>query len=334
MKNILTLAVLIVSLNALAANRLKDIVSIKGVRDNPLIGYGLVIGLNGTGDGGGEVTNSSLRKMFQTLGLDAPTEVSSKNVAAVIVTAKLPPFGRIGQKLDVTVSSIGDSSSLAGGTLLVTPLKGGDGKVYAVANGALSIGGLTQGAKFATTGAIPSGATIEQEIALSFDKKKSIRLSLNRPDFTTAARVVKTINENLGGLFASASDSATIDLIIPTNYEREIVNLIAIIENYRVNQDQKAKIVINEKTGTIVAGGDVTLNRVAISHGDLTIEVGDANDKGKDGKKGSLFMIEQKTTLKELVNALNAIGTNPDDLISIFQTLKTNGALIADIEFI
>jgi len=334
MKKIISLAILIVSLNALAANRLKDIVSIKGVRDNPLIGYGLVIGLNGTGDGGGEVTNSSLRKMFETLGLDAPKEVSSKNVAAVIVTAKLPPFGRIGQKLDVTVSSIGDSNSLAGGTLLVTPLKGGDGKVYAVANGALSIGGLVQGAKFATTGAIPNGATIEQEIALSFDNKKSIRLSLNRPDFTTAARVVKTINENLGGLFASASDSATIDLIIPTNYEREIVNLIAIVENYRVNQDQKAKIVINEKTGTIVAGGDVTLNRVAISHGDLTIEVGDANDKGKGGKKGSLFMIEQKTTLKELVNALNAIGTNPDDLISIFQTLKSNGALIADIEFI
>jgi flagellar P-ring protein precursor FlgI len=335
MKKIISLFILAIcftSFQASASNRLKDIVSIKGVRDNPLIGYGLVIGLNGTGDGGGEITNSSLKKMFQTLGLDAPSEVSSKNVAAVIVTAKLPPFGRIGQKLDVTVSSIGDSSSLAGGTLLVTPLKGGDGKVYAVANGALSIGGLKQGAKFATTGAIPGGASIEQEIALSFDKKKSIRLSLNRPDFTTAARVVKVINENLGGKFASASDSATVDLIIPSNYQRSIVNLIAIVENYRVNQDAKAKIVINEKTGTIVAGGDVTLNRVAISHGDLTIQVGEAGDE--NAKKGALFMIEQKTTLKELVNALNAIGTGPDDLISIFQTLKTNGALIADIEFI
>ncbi len=332
MRKLFTILLMTLVSNAFADNRLKDIVSIKGVRDNPLIGYGLVIGLNGTGDGGGEVTNSSLKKMFQTLGLDKPQEVSSKNVAAVIVTAKLPPFGRIGQKLDVTISSIGDANSLAGGTLLVTPLKGGDGKVYAVANGALSIGGLKQGAKFATTGAIPSGATIEQEIALSFDKKKSIRLSLNRPDFTTAARVVKTINENLGGLFASATDSATIDLIIPTNYQRKVVNLIAVIENYRVNQDSKAKIVINEKTGTIVAGGDVTLNKVAISHGDLSIQVGE--EGGKDGKKGSLFMVEQKTTLKELVNALNAIGTNPDDLISIFQTLKSNGALIADIEFI
>lgn len=331
MKKLVPFLLLCLSFSVYADNRLKDIVTIKGVRDNPLIGYGLVIGLNGTGDGGGEITNSSLKKMFQTLGLDPVQEVSSKNVAAVIVTAKLPAFGRIGQKVDITVSSIGDSSSLAGGTLLVTPLKAGDGKIYAVANGAISIGGLSQGAKFATSGSIPNGATIEQELALSFDKKKSIRFALNKPDFTTAARVVKTINENLGGKFSSASDSATIDLIIPPHYERNLVDLIAIVENYRVNQDSRAKIVINEKTGTIVAGGDVTLNKVAISHGDLSIEVG---GEGESGKKGSLFMIEKKTTLKELVNALNAIGAGPDDLISIFRTLKTNGALIADLEFI
>ena len=269
--------------------------------------------------------------MFSTLGLDPVQEVSAKNVAAVIVTAKLPPFGRVGQKIDVTISSIGDASSLAGGTLLVTPLKGGDGKVYAIASGAVSIGGLKQGAKFATTAAIPSGATIENEVNQSFDKKKSIRLALNKPDFTTAARVEKTINENLGGKFASASDSATIDLIIPPHYSRRIVDLVAIVENYRVNQDDKAKIVINEKTGTIVAGGEITLNKVAISHGDLVIEVG---GEGAGGKTGSLYLIEKKTTLKELVNALNTIGTSPDDLISIFQTLKRNGALIADLEFI
>ncbi|MEX0798416.1 MAG: flagellar basal body P-ring protein FlgI, partial [Bacteriovoracaceae bacterium] len=144
--------------------------------------------------------------------------------------------------------------------------------------------------------------------------------------------VVKTINENLGGKFASASDSTTIDLIIPPNYQRRVVDLVAILENYRVNQDQKAKIVINEKTGTIVAGGDITLHSVAISHGDLTIEVGGENGAG--GKPGSLYMIEKKTTLKDLVQALNAIGTGPDDLISIFQTLKKNGALIADLELI
>ena len=322
---------LLVSLSSVAASRLKDIVTIKGVRDNPLIGYGLVIGLNGTGDSGGEITNNSLKKMFATLGLDAVQEVSSANVAAVIVTAKLPSFARIGQKVDVTISSIGDASSLAGGTLLVTPLKGGDGKIYAIANGALSIGGLTQGAKFATSAAIPSGATVEQEIGMNFNDKNSIRMALNAPDFTTAARVVKTINQNLGGKFANASDSATIDLIIPPNYKRRVVDLIAIIENYRINQDQKAKIVINEKTGTLVAGGEVTLGKVAISHGDLRIQVG---EEGGGAKQGALYLIEKKTTLNDLVNALNAIGTTPDDLISIFQTLKTNGALIADLEFI
>ena len=317
---------------AYGANRLKDIVDIKGVRENPLIGYGLVIGLNGTGDGGGEITNNSLKKMFQTLGLDSVQEVSSNNVAAVIVTAKLPPFGRIGQKLDVTASSIGDAKSLAGGTLLVTPLKGGDGKVYAVASGALSIGGLNQGAKFTTSGSIPSGGTVEKEVNIAFNQKKAIRMSLKQPDFTTAARVVKTINENLGGKFANATDAATVDLIVPPNYQRRVVNLVAIVENYRVNQDNKARIVINEKTGTIVLGGDITLNRVAISHGNLTLEV------GEDGKKlnnpGSLFLVDKKSTIKDLVSALNAIGTSPEDLINIFQALKRNGALFAELEFI
>lgn len=325
------LALLITSF-AQASNRLKDIVDIKGVRDNPLVGYGLVIGLNGTGDGGGEITNNSMKKMFQTLGLDPVQEVSSANVAAVIVTAKLPPFGRIGQKLDVTVSSIGDASSLGGGTLLVTPLKGGDGKVYAVASGPLSIGGLTQGAKFATSGYIPNGASVEKEVDVAFNSKKSIRMSLKNPDFTTAARVVKTINENLGGKFAIASDAATVDLIVPPHYERKVVNLVAIVENYRVNQDNKAKIIINEKTGTIVAGGDIRLNKVAISHGDLMLEVG--QDGKKLNKPGSLFFVEKQTTLRDLVTALNAIGTSPEDLMSIFQALKRNGALFADLEFI
>lgn len=332
MKTLISLFLVLLATDTFAANRLKDIVTIKGVRENPLVGYGLVIGLNGTGDSGGEITNTSMKKMFQTLGLDPVQEVSSANVASVIVTAKLPAFARSGQKVDITISSIGDASSLAGGTLLVTPLKGGDGQVYAIASGAVSIGGLKQGAKFATTGAIPGGATVEQELNHSFNTKKSIRLALNNPDFTTAARAVKTINENLGGKFASASDSATIDLIIPPNYQRRVVDMIAILENYRVNPDQKAKIVINEKTGTIVAGGEITLSKVAISHGDLTIKVGGEGDQGQ--KEGALFMVEKKTTLNDLVQALNAIGTSPDDLISIFQTLKKNGALIADLELI
>lgn len=332
MKKVLLLTLILATQSVLAANRLKDIVTIKGVRENPLIGYGLVIGLNGTGDSGGEITNTSLKKMFQTLGLNPQKEVSSKNVAAVIVTGKLPAFGRVGQKMDVSVSSIGDASSLAGGTLLVTPLKGGDGLVYGVANGAISIGGLTKGTKFPTAGIVSNGATIERELELEFNKKQSLRLAMNHPDFTSAARVEKTINEELGGKFASAADSATIDLIIPQNYHKRVVELIAILENIRVNEDQVARIVINERTGTIVAGGDITLNRVAISHGDLVIEVGGA--KAKDGKTGSLHLIEKKTTLKDLVEALNALGTGPEDLISIFQALKQNGALIADIEFI
>ncbi|MCK6593605.1 MAG: flagellar basal body P-ring protein FlgI [Bacteriovoracaceae bacterium] len=310
--------------------RLKDLVQVKGVRENPIIGYGLVIGLNGTGDSGGEITNTSLRKMFEKLGLNPKTEITSKNVAAVIVTAKLPAFARVGQKLDITVSSIGDASSLAGGTLLVTPLKGGDSQIYAVASGPLSIGGLKKGAKFATTGLIANGGIVEREIAVDFEKKNSLRFSLNNPDFTTAARIEKTINQELGGKFASAKDATTVDLVVPTTYERNIVALMAIIENMRVISDKAAKIVVNERTGTIVAGGDVIVSPVAIAHGDLTIEV----KGGESNKPGSLYYMDKGTTLSELVKSLNALGTTPEDLISIFQALKRDGALIGDLEFI
>lgn len=312
------------------SSRLKDIVTIKGVRENPLIGYGLVIGLNGTGDGGGEITNTSLKKMFQTLGLNPQKEVTSKNVAAVIVTAKLPPFGRVGQRLDVTVSSIGDAGSLAGGTLLVTPLKGGDGQIYAVANRPLSIGGLDRGKKFATTGRIPEGGTIEKELELAFNDKKAIRMALNHPDFTTAARVERTINQELGGKYATAADASTIDVIIPGYYGKKVVELIANIENFKVVADTPAKIVINERTGTLVAGGDIVIKRSAISHGDLMVEV-----KGSEGSgTKSVQMMEQTTTINDLVKALNALGTKPEDLISIFQALKQNGSLVAEIELI
>jgi flagellar P-ring protein precursor FlgI len=297
-----------------------------------LIGYGLVIGLNGTGDGGGEITNTSLKKMFQTLGLNTQKEITSKNVAAVIVTAKLPAFGRVGQKVDVTVSSIGDASSLAGGTLLVTPLKGGDGNIYSVASGPLSVGGMKKGAKNGTTGRIPDGAVVERELEIAFNDKKSLRLALNTPDFTTAARIEKVLNQELGGKYATAADATTIDLIIPTQYEKKVVELIAQVENFRVVADLAARIVINERTGTLVAGGDITLKKVALSHGDLVLEV-----KGGDnpsGKPQSIHVIERSTTINDLVKALNAIGTTPEDLISIFQALKQNGALVAEIELI
>lgn len=317
-----------------APSRLKDLVSVKGVRENPIIGYGLVIGLNGTGDAGGEITNTSLKKMFEKLGLNPKTEITSKNVAAVVVTAKLPAFGRVGQKIDLVVSSIGDASSLAGGTLLVTPLKGGDGGIYAVAAGPMSIGGLKKGAKFATTGTIPGGATIEKEVVSEFEKKNSLRLSLNNPDFTTAARIEKVINEELGGKFASAKDSTTIDLVVPVQYERNVVQLMAIIENFKVNPDNAAKIVINERTGTIVAGGDVMVSPVAISHADLTIEVKSDGGGDKSAKPNTIYYMDKGTTLNELVKSLNAFGVAPEDLISIFQTLKKDGALIGDIEVI
>ncbi len=314
------------------ASRIKDLVTVKGVRDNPIIGYGLVIGLNGTGDGGGEITNTSLKKMFQTLGLNTQKEITSKNVAAVIVTSSLPAFGRLGQKMDVTVSSIGDASSLAGGTLLVTPLKGGDGNIYAVASGGISVGGMKKGAKMATTGRVPGGAVVERELELSFNDKKSLRLALNSPDFTTAARIEKVLNQELGGKYATAADATTIDLIIPTQYEKKVVELIAQVENFRVIADLAARIVINERTGTLVAGGDITLRKVALSHGDLVLEV-----KGGDNQSGkgqAVHLIERTTTINDLVKALNAIGTTPEDLISIFQALKQNGALVAEIELI
>lgn len=334
MKAILTVLLLsLISQASAKAVRLKEIVDVKGVRENPIIGYGLVIGLNGTGDGGGEIVDNSLRRMFQKLGLNPQNEISSKNVASVIVTAKLKPFARVGQKVDVKVSSIGNAASLAGGTLLVTPLKGGDGKVYGIASGSISIGGLNNGKKFPTAGLITSGATVEKELEINFDKKKSLRLSLKEPDFTTSARVEKVINQELGGKFASSKDSTTVDLIIPVHYQRNVVQLLAIVENFRVHTDSVAKIVINERTGTIVAGGDVLLKPVAISHGDLTIEIGDNGDGGKE-KPNRFYFVDEKTSLNELVKSLNAFGTTPEDLISIFQALKRNGALIGEIELI
>ena len=336
MKLLLILGLLLTAplTQAAKSSRIKDLTTVKGVRENPIIGYGLVIGLNGTGDGGGEITNTSLKRMFQKLGLNPQNEISSKNVAAVIVTAKMKAFSRIGQKLDVTVSSIGDASSLAGGPLLVTPLKAGDGQIYAVTHGSVSIGGLEKGKKFATTAKIPGGAVVEKEVDLDFDKKKSLRLSLKNPDFTTAARIEKTINQELGGKYAQARDATTLDLIIPAHYQRKVVQLMAIVENFEVTSDTKALIVINERTGTIVAGGDIVLRPVAISHGNLTIEVkGDAGGTAKSNGK-SIYYMKKQTTLSELVNSLNAFGTTPEDLISIFQALKSNGALIGDIELI
>ena len=322
------------ALSAEQGSRIKDLVTIKGVRSNPLIGYGIVTGLNGTGDSKGEITNKTIKQLLKKMGLNLKQEVTSKNLAAVIVTSDLPPFAKQGSKLDIRVSSIGDASSLAGGNLLITPIKGGDGKIYAIASGALSIGGLEQGAAFPTVGLIPNGAIVEKEIVTSFSKKKNLRLNLKNPDFTTSARIEKVLNNGLGGLYARAKDSSTVDLIIPPVYENKVVQLMAVVENFRVHFDTKAKIVINERTGTIVAGGEIVLKPVAISHGDLTIEIG-ASPTNQDNKgKPTLYHMKNATTLQDFVNSLNSFGVQPDDIISIFQALEKNGSLVGDIELI
>lgn len=312
--------------------RIKDLVTIKGVRENPVIGYGLVVGLNGTGDGGTEITSQSLKKMFKTLGLDPKQEVEANNVASVVVTASLPPFARTGQKVDIVVSSIGAANSLAGGTLLVTPLKGGDGVTYGIASGQVSIGGLKNGALYPTTGRVPDGAILERDLELKFTEKNALRISLKRPDFTTSARITKTINRELGGQFAISKDATTIDLIVPEFYKRRTVELMAIIENFKVVPDQRARIVINERTGTIVAGGDIPVAAVSLSHRDLLLKI--LPEGGGEEKSQHLHSIEKSTSINDLLQALNALGTTPEDLISIFQALKENGAINAEIETI
>lgn len=331
-KLLFSIFILFLNFNSFSkATRLKEILKVKGVRENPLIGYGIVIGLNGTGDGSSSIISSSMKQMFKKLGLNPKKEISSKNIASVIVTTKLPPFARLGQKIDVTVSSIGSASSLAGGTLLVTPLKAGNKNIYALASGQITIGGLESGKRFPTSGKVISGATVEKEVKLNFNTKKSLRLTLNNPDFTTSARIEKTINKELGGKYATARDSTTIDLMIPIHYQRKVVPLLSIVENFTVHTDNKARIIINEKTGTIVAGGNILLKPVAIAHGDISIQVKDGNS---DLSKSFHYIKENKTTLRELVESLNALGATPEDLISIFQTLKKNGSLIGEVEFI
>lgn len=318
------------------AARVKDIASVKGVRENILIGYGIVVGLKGTGDSSAEVTGQSLSRLFGKLGLDVAqnAQIKSKNAAAVIVTSKLPPFARSGNKIDVTVSSIGDSQSLEGGVLLVTPLRAGDQNVYAVAQGPVSIGSIADGStkNFPTVGRVVAGASIEKDVETGFSDKRSFRLALHNPDFTTAARLVTVINAELGGKFASARDSGTLDVVVPFNYEGNSVELLARLENIQVNVDSQAKVVLNERTGTVVMGERIGISPVALAHGDLAIEV-KGEGASKDAK--SLRVLElkhQNANVSDLVKALNALGVQPKDLTAIFQSLREIGALQAELE--
>ncbi len=316
-----------------SASKIKDIATVKGVRDNILIGYGIVVGLKGTGDSSTEITSQSLSRLFTKLGLDIQNNaaVKSKNAAAVIATASLPPFSRVGNRLDITVSSIGDASSLEGGILLVTPLRAGDQNVYAVAQGPVSLGSVADGTSknFPTVGRVVSGATVEKDVESNFASKKNFRLALHQPDFTTAARMVLLINSELGGKYATARDSGTIDVVVPFNYDGNSVELLALLENVQVNVESRAKIVLNERTGTVVMGGSIQILPVALSHGDLAIEVKGAT---KGSKPERVTEIKSDTSVADLVKALNALGVHPKDLTAIFQSLKEVGALQAELE--
>jgi flagellar P-ring protein precursor FlgI len=283
---IATFAVLVVLLFPFAkasAVRIKDLASIKGIRHNQLIGYGLVVGLNGTGDKPGTgFTVQSLVNMIERMGIHIDeNDVTVKNVAAVMVTAKIAPFARIGNKIDVLVSSIGDAKSLQGGTLLLTPLRGVDRKVYALAQGAISVGGFTAGGaagggvtkNHPTVGRISRGATIEREIRVSMQDRQELTITLNNPDFTTANRVCNAINDELGQLAASTTDSGTLKLHIPEDSRGHVVQILATIENLDVTPDSVAKVVLNEKTGTVVIGENVRISTVAVAHGNLSIQI-------------------------------------------------------------
>lgn len=324
-------ASLLFSFSAPAA-RLKDIANIRGVRGNQLVGYGVVVGLAGTGDSKSEFTNKSIERMLDRLGVKVQgKDVATKSVAAVIITATLPPFARSGNKLDITVSTLGDATSLKGGTLVQTPLRAADQEVYAVAQGSLVVGFSGTGVH-ETVARLPNGALIERDIGQEFASRKMFRLTLHNPDFTTAARVVKVINRELAGKFSTALDAGTVDVTSPPNFEGKGVEMLAMIESLEINPDQAARVVVNEKTGTVVIGHGVKVSRVAISHGDLVVKVGADSGTKKDGDK--LMVLEESTNVGDIVKAMNKLGVSPKDLITILQSIKAAGALHGDLEIL
>lgn len=349
---------------AAASSRIKDIADFEGVRENQLVGYGLVVGLNGTGDNIKSINfaKESLISMLDQLGINARDgQLKSKNIAAVMVTASLPPFARQGSRIDVMVSAMGDAKSLQGGTLIATPLSGANGEVYAVAQGQIATGSVSAQGNNAsvtrgvpTSGRIANGAIIENEIDFALDSLKNIRIALRNPDFTTARRISDAINALLGQPASKALDPATVDLQIPQEYEDKVVDLMTKVEQLQVQPDQLAKVVIDESSGIIVIGKDVKINRLAIAQGNLTIKISEipmvsqplpfsngttvtqnvtAIDVNEE-VNSRLSVLDTGVNLQELVDGLNALGVTPRDLISILQAVKASGALQADIEVI
>jgi len=344
-----------------SAARLKDIASFSGVRTNELVGYGLVVGLAGTGDGSSSTfTLRSMANMLEKMGVETnPDKLKPKNVAAVMVTAKLPVSARPGSQLDITVSSLGDAKSLLGGILLVTPLKGLDGRVYAVAQGSLTIGGFSIAGEAAsaqknipTVGRIPNGAVVERAVPFKFNNQDRMTVNLTIRDFGTTMQVVNKINATMGGDFASAKDISTVELELPDQFRGNMVPLMASLENLNISPDGKAKVIVDEKTGTVVLGQDVRLSKVAVAHGNLQIVVSESQDVSQPGpfsdgatvitprtdlavdEQNKPLILMEGATLQELVDGLNAIGAAPRDLISIIRALKAAGSLHAEVEVI
>ncbi len=343
---------------ALAA-RIKDIAQLAGVRGNQLVGYGLVIGLDGTGDSNStRFTTQSLANMMERLGVAVnPAAIKVDNVAAVIVTAELPPFAKAGSTIDVLVSSIGDADSLAGGSLLMTPLKGPDGNVYAVAQGPLVVGSLAFGGKAAqvqknhpTVGRLPGGAYVEREVPFALDGSRPLRYQLTNPDFTTATRIAAAINNHFQGSLASPLDSASLAVDVPPAYRERLIEFVAALEVLPVQPDATAKIVVNERTGTIVMGEGVRIATVAVSHGNLNLVISESAEVSQpfpfsmgetvvvpqtdilvSEDQGNLVVLEMGVCIGDVARALNAIGATPRDLIAIFQAIKASGAMHAEL---
>lgn len=363
----LTISALLLAIAGPAAaqmqHRIKDIADFEGIRENMLVGYGLVVGLNGTGDdlGSAVFTRESLIGMLERLGVNArDTSLDTDNVAAVMITADLPPFSRQGTRLDVTVSAIGDSESLLGGTLLVTPLLAADGEVYAVAQGSIAIAGFSAGGNaetitrgVPTVGRIANGAIIERELDFELSKLRTVKVALRNPDLTTAQRVANTINDFLKVPAARSLDPATIQVTVPNTYNGDAVAMLTDIERLRVTTDQVARVLIDERSGVIVMGENVRISTVAIAQGNLTIRITETPQVSQPNafaNTGDTEVVDRTTievdedadrrlavlpsgiSLQEMVNGLNALGVGPRDMITILQSIKAAGALQAEIE--
>ena len=358
-----SLAILLMAASLLPAARLKDLVTIEGVRDNQLIGYGLVVGLAGTGDRRQTMFSAqSLTNMLERMGVSVPpTAIRVNNTAAVMVTATLPPFAQPGSRLDVTAAAIGDCSNLQGGILVLTSLRGADGQVYAVAQGPVMTGGFVAGksgnsqtVNHPTVGRAPAGAIVERA-APSVAPKGVIRLQLRQSDFTTTARIVEAVNKSfpVDKDPARAENSGVVAVAVPSDYSARTVEFVSALENLTVDADRPARVVINERTGTIVLGKDVRVAPVAILHGNLSVEIQTTVNVSQPSplaqgttqatpqtttaareEKARNVILKQGATVEELVRALAAIGSTPRDVIAILQNLRSAGALEAEVEVI